>query len=157
MMQQTDRQPERERERERESVCVCVCAAFDGVMIVVHCSASEVLLDVLTGEVEILRTDMLFDCGTSLNPLIDIGQAEGGFIMGVGYFMTERLEWTNVGKLTTNGTWEYKPPFAKDIPIDLRIDLLKNTPNPLGILGYVVVVVVVAVAAAALVRCATTD
>ena len=52
---------------------------------------SEVEVDVLTGEVAVLRTDLLYDCGQSLNPQIDIGQAEGGFVMGQGFFLQARL------------------------------------------------------------------
>lgn len=98
-------------------------------------SVAEVELDVLTGEIQIVRCDILYDCGQSLNPAIDIGQAVGGFLTGVGYFLTEELVYDKTGKLTSNGTWEYKPPSVKDIPIDLRIDLLKNASCPLGVLG----------------------
>ena len=63
-------------------------------------------VDVLTGEIQILQTDILFDCGQSLNPMIDIGQVEGGFMMGLGYFMTEELIFDpSSGQLLTNGTW----------------------------------------------------
>lgn len=54
--------------------------------------ATEVELDVLTGEVQILRADILLDCGDSLNPAVDIGQAEGGFIMGLGNVLTEEVK-----------------------------------------------------------------
>lgn len=37
------------------------------------------------------RTDMLYDCGNSLNPLIDVGQAEGAFIMGQGFYLHEDI------------------------------------------------------------------
>eukprot|EP01147_Barroeca_monosierra_P002142 gene2142-5172_t len=97
--------------------------------------ANEVQVDILTGEVQILRTDILFDCGQSLNPAIDIGQVEGGYVMGLGYFLSEEIIYDQPsGRLVTDGTWEYKPPSSKDIPIDLRVDLLKNAPNPVGVL-----------------------
>jgi xanthine dehydrogenase molybdopterin-binding subunit B len=53
--------------------------------------ATEVEIDVLTGEVQIARADILLDCGDSLNPAVDIGQVEGGFIMGLGAILTEEV------------------------------------------------------------------
>lgn len=98
---------------------------------------AETQVDVLTGEVQIPRVDILFDLGVSMNPFIDIGQVEGAFMQGLGLHMFEQVLYdtdTNVGALLSNGTWEYKPPSHKDIPIDLRVSLLKNAPNPYGVL-----------------------
>ncbi|XP_022343245.2 uncharacterized protein LOC111136587 [Crassostrea virginica] len=96
---------------------------------------TEVTLDVLTGKHIIDRVDMLFDCGESMNPEIDIGQCEGAFVMGLGYFLHEEIKYDQkTGRQLTDGTWEYKVPLAKDIPVDFRINLLKNAPNPVGIL-----------------------
>jgi len=95
----------------------------------------ESQIDVLTGEIQILRTDILFDCGVSMNPAIDIGQVEGAFVQGLGYYLTETIDYDKDGVLTTNGTWEYKPPSAYDIPIDFRVALLKNSSNPFGVLN----------------------
>ncbi|CAH3170659.1 unnamed protein product [Porites lobata] len=100
-------------------------------------TCTEVEIDVLTGEREILRTDILNDCGQSMNPELDIGQVEGAYMMGLGLWLTEKIIYDpQTGKNLTNGTWEYKPPGCKDIPIDFRVSLLKNTPNPnpLGVL-----------------------
>eukprot|EP00742_Colponemidia_sp_Colp-10_P006408 GILJ01006866.1.p1 GENE.GILJ01006866.1~~GILJ01006866.1.p1 ORF type:complete len:1354 (+),score=235.07 GILJ01006866.1:130-4062(+) len=98
-------------------------------------AVSEVEIDVLTGEVELLRTDIVYDCGTSLNPAIDIGQIEGAFAIGLGYVMTEYLDINgSTGRLENNGTWEYKPVFARDIPVEFNVTLLNDTPNPSGIL-----------------------
>ncbi|XP_076451139.1 uncharacterized protein LOC143287015 isoform X2 [Babylonia areolata] len=98
-------------------------------------AVTEAEVDVLTGQSQIIRTDMLFDCGESLNPELDMGQIEGGFIMGLGYHLTEKEKFDPTsGQLLTDGTWEYKPPMPKDLPIDFRISLLNNAPNPLGVL-----------------------
>jgi len=97
-------------------------------------ACTEAQVDVLTGETHVLQTDILFDCGISLNPAVDIGQVEGAFMQGLGYYMTEYIEYDQSGKLLTNGTWEYKPPSQKDIPIRLNVALLKDAPNPLGVL-----------------------
>ncbi|KAL3841842.1 hypothetical protein ACJMK2_019941 [Sinanodonta woodiana] len=98
-------------------------------------TCSEVEVDVLTGEHQISRVDIIYDCGESMNPAVDIGQVEGSFVMGIGYWMTEKLKYDpQTGQLLTNSTWEYKPPLGKDIPVDFRVNLLKNAPNPLGVL-----------------------
>ncbi|XP_067656036.1 uncharacterized protein [Haliotis asinina] len=95
----------------------------------------EVEVDILTGENQINRVDLLYDCGESVNPDVDIGQLEGGFVMGLGYWLTEQMLYDpKTGSALTDGTWEYKPPMGKDIPIDFRIQLLKNAPNPRGVL-----------------------
>jgi xanthine dehydrogenase/oxidase len=86
-------------------------------------SCSEVEIDVLTGETSILRADLLYDAGKSLNPLIDIGQLEGGFVQGCGLMLTEDLIYRGDGSLLSNGTWDYKPPCSKSIPIDFRVGL----------------------------------
>ncbi|XP_063399739.1 xanthine dehydrogenase/oxidase-like [Mytilus trossulus] len=98
-------------------------------------TCTEVEFDVLTGQHLITRVDILYDCGESMNPMIDVGQVEGAFVMGLGYWLTEQVKFeSTTGKLLTHSTWEYKPPMAKDIPIDFRIQLLKNAPNPVGVL-----------------------
>jgi len=99
-------------------------------------AVSEVRLDVLTGERQILRSDIVYDAGVSLNPAIDIGQVEGAFVQGIGYFLHEEvLMDPKSGGLLSLGTWDYKPPFARDIPIDFRVQLEKNVPNPVGVLS----------------------
>ncbi|GMI18507.1 hypothetical protein TrLO_g14861 [Triparma laevis f. longispina] len=89
-------------------------------------------LDLLLGETSVLSADIQYDCGNQLNAFVDIGQIEGAFIMGLGYWMTERVTVDNEdGKLLTNGTWEYKPPMALDIPIQMNVRLLTDSPNNL--------------------------
>jgi xanthine dehydrogenase/oxidase len=98
---------------------------------------TEVQIDVITGEVQVPRVDLLFDCGQSLNPAIDVGQVEGGFVMGLGYMTCEDVVFDpTTGGLLTDGTWEYKIPSSKDIPIDFRVKFLFNAPNPSGFLGF---------------------
>ncbi|CAF2816169.1 unnamed protein product [Rotaria sp. Silwood2] len=104
-------------------------------------ATAEVELDTLTGDWHILRADILMDVGTSLNPQIDIGQIEGAFVQGVGLFTMEELiwgdhkqyQWTKSGALFTRGPGTYKIPSFNDVPIDLRVELLSNAPNPRAI------------------------
>ncbi len=89
-------------------------------------AASEVEIDVLTGETTVLRSDILIDIGHSLNPCLDIGQVEGAFVQGLGLMTTEQMMYEPDGRLYSNGTWEYKPPCSKSIPVDLRVTIDKG-------------------------------
>ncbi len=93
-------------------------------------ACSEVIVDTLTGEYKMLRSDILHDVGASLNPAIDIGQVEGGFVQGLGWLTMEELVWNDQGKLMTNGPASYKIPAVADMPLDLRVKLVENRKNP---------------------------
>ena len=93
-------------------------------------ACAEVLVDTLTGEYKLLRADILHDVGDSLNPAIDIGQVEGGFVQGMGWLTTEELVWNDKGRLMTSGPAAYKIPAIGDIPQDLRVKLVENRKNP---------------------------
>ena len=94
---------------------------------------SEILLDILTGRHTILRVDILHDAGKSLNPLIDRGQIEGGFVQGVGWCTTEEIKWDDKGRLMTHSPDTYKIPTVQDIPKDFRVEFLQDYPNPIAI------------------------
>ena len=93
-------------------------------------ACAEVAIDTLTGENRVLRADILHDVGRSLNPAIDLGQIEGGFIQGVGWLTTEELCWDKSGRLSTHAPSTYKIPTANDRPDDLRIALWDKGRNP---------------------------
>jgi xanthine dehydrogenase large subunit len=86
-------------------------------------ACSEVAIDTLTGENRVLKVDILHDVGTSINPAIDIGQIEGGFIQGVGWLTTEQLVWTVKGDLATHAPSTYKIPATGDVPQHFNIEL----------------------------------
>lgn len=92
-------------------------------------AVSEVQIDTLTGETTILRTDLLQDVGRSINPAIDIGQVEGGFVQGAGWLTHEELCWDDKGRLTTDGPATYKIPAISDMPHEFNVELLKDSPN----------------------------
>ncbi|KAL5273166.1 hypothetical protein ACFFRR_000119 [Megaselia abdita] len=94
------------------------------------CSCTEVLLDVITGTFLIKRVDILEDVGACLSPNIDVGQVEGAFVMGLGYFLYEDLKYDmQTGKILTNNSWTYKIPGALDIPEDFRVKLVQSGPS----------------------------
>jgi xanthine dehydrogenase large subunit len=86
-------------------------------------SVTEVVIDVLTGENRILRCDILHDCGSSLNPALDIGQVEGGFVQGAGWLTTEELIWDEKGHLKTHAPSTYKIPACSDRPEIFNVSL----------------------------------
>jgi len=87
-------------------------------------ACSEVEIDVLTGEFEVVRSDILYDAGLSLNPYLDLGQIQGGFVQGLGNVTTEEMLYDDQGGPITDNTWTYKPPCTKTIPADFRVGLL---------------------------------
>ena len=89
-------------------------------------AVSEVVVDTLTGEFKLLRTDILHDAGKSLNPAIDVGQIEGGFIQSVGWLTTEELVWDEKGELKTHAPSTYKIPCASDRPKIFNVRLFDN-------------------------------
>ncbi|TVQ81730.1 MAG: xanthine dehydrogenase molybdopterin binding subunit [Micavibrio sp.] len=89
-------------------------------------AATEVMIDTLTGEYTLLRADLLHDVGRSINPAVDIGQIEGGYIQGNGWLTSEELWWDDKGVLKTHAPSTYKIPTGRDIPNDFRVALYKN-------------------------------
>ncbi len=86
-------------------------------------AVTEVTVDTLTGEYRIDRADILHDVGKSLNPAIDIGQIEGGYVQGAGWLTTEELVWDEKGALKTHAPSTYKIPACSDRPRVFNVDL----------------------------------
>jgi len=99
-------------------------------------SSAEVELDVLTGEMNVVRADVLYDAGDSMNPILDIGQIEGGFVFGMGYLtQEEQLIDANDGSNKAIDTWNYKIPCVVDTPAEFNVELLKDSNYPANIRG----------------------
>ncbi|WMS44488.1 xanthine dehydrogenase molybdopterin binding subunit [Acuticoccus sp. MNP-M23] len=92
-------------------------------------AVAEAAIDTLTGESRLLRVDILHDCGRSLNPAVDLGQIEGGFVQGAGWLMTEELVWDGNGRLATHAPSTYKIPCASDRPPDMRVAIWAKGEN----------------------------
>ena len=81
----------------------------------------------------VLFAKILYDCGQSLNPVIDCGQAEGGFFQGLGHYLREKVvENAESGELMTDGTWEYKIPSSQDVPLDFQVEFFQTFWNASG-------------------------
>uniref|UniRef100_A0A8D3EAD5 Aldehyde oxidase 5 n=1 Tax=Scophthalmus maximus TaxID=52904 RepID=A0A8D3EAD5_SCOMX len=94
---------------------------------------SEVEIDCLTGDHKNIRTDIVMDVGKSINPALDIGQVEGGFVQGVGLYTIEELQFSPAGVLLTRGPSQYKVPALCDVPAQLNVHLLADSENPCAI------------------------
>ena len=86
-------------------------------------ACTEVAIDTLTGENRVLKIDILHDVGRSINPAIDIGQIEGGFVQGMGWLTSEQLVWNDKGQLSTHAPSTYKIPTAGDVPAHFNVAL----------------------------------
>lgn len=93
-------------------------------------ACSEVEIDCLTGDHTVIRTDIVMDLGSSINPAIDIGQIEGGFMQGYGLFTLEEMIYSPTGTVFTRGPGAYKIPGYGDIPAEFNVSLLTGSPNP---------------------------
>ncbi|KAG0601086.1 hypothetical protein M758_11G082900 [Ceratodon purpureus] len=87
---------------------------------------SEVEVNILTGETTVLAADIIYDAGKSLNHLVDIGQVEGAFVFGLGFYLTEEILRNSKGKVVSDGTWTYKPPTIDIIPQSFNVELYKS-------------------------------
>ena len=92
-------------------------------------ACSEVTVDIETGEMRVDRVDILHDAGRSLNPAIDMGQIEGGFVQGMGWLTTEELVFGEAGRLLTHAPSTYKIPTCSDVPEDFRVELYEPGRN----------------------------
>ncbi|MGO2581789.1 MAG: molybdopterin cofactor-binding domain-containing protein, partial [Halomonas sp.] len=95
-------------------------------------AVAEVSVDTLSGEYQIDRVDILHDVGEALNPAIDMGQVEGGFIQGMGWLTSEELKWNDKGVLVTDGPATYKIPTFGDLPAVFNVALLEGHPNSMA-------------------------
>ncbi len=93
-------------------------------------ACAEVTVDTMTGEMTVDRVDILHDVGHSLNPAIDLGQIEGGFVQGMGWLTTEELVWDEEGRLRTHAPSTYKIPTASDLPEEFNVRLYEGKGNP---------------------------
>ncbi|CAA0805958.1 Abscisic-aldehyde oxidase [Striga hermonthica] len=89
-------------------------------------AVSEVEVSILTGETIILRTDIVYDCGQSMNPAVDLGQIEGAFVQGLGFFMLEEYPSNSDGLMVADGTWTYKIPTIDTIPKEFNVEILNS-------------------------------
>jgi xanthine dehydrogenase large subunit len=92
-------------------------------------AVAEVELDTLTGENRLRRVDILHDVGRSLNPAIDLGQIEGGFVQGMGWLTTEECWWDDKGQLRTHAPSTYKIPVSSDVPEAFNVQIWQRGEN----------------------------
>jgi len=92
-------------------------------------AVSEVMIDVLTGENKIIRADILHDAGKTINPAIERGQIEGGFVQGAGWLTMEEVNWKSNGQITTHSPSTYKIPAVSDMPEKFNVEIFKKGKN----------------------------
>ena len=98
-------------------------------------AVSEVEIDGFTGDARLLRADILEDAGTSLSPIVDRGQIEGGFIQGAGWMTIEELLWDAQGRVATAGASTYKLPSWSEVPPVFNVDFLERAAEPDVVFG----------------------
>ena len=96
-------------------------------------AVSEVLIDKFTGDLKVLRSDILIDIGKSINPGIDRGQIIGGFIQGMGWLTSEELKYSDKGVLLSHSPTTYKIPNIHDLPEILNLDFFENESNTVNV------------------------
>lgn len=92
-------------------------------------AVSEVMIDILTGENKIVQADILHDAGKAINPAIELGQIEGGFVQGAGWLTMEEVNWKPNGQLTTHSPSTYKIPAVSDMPEKFNVEIFKKGKN----------------------------
>ncbi|MDC1476186.1 xanthine dehydrogenase molybdopterin binding subunit [Pelagibacteraceae bacterium] len=92
-------------------------------------AVSEVMIDILTGENKIIQADILHDAGKAINPAIELGQIEGGFVQGAGWLTMEEVNWKSNGQITTHSPSTYKIPAVSDMPEKFNVEIFKKGKN----------------------------
>ena len=92
-------------------------------------AVSEVMIDTLTGENKIIQADILHDAGKAINPAIELGQIEGGFVQGAGWLTMEEVKWKSNGQITTHSPSTYKIPAVSDMPEKFNVEIFKKGEN----------------------------
>ena len=92
-------------------------------------AVSEVMIDTMTGENKILRVDIIHDAGRAINPAIELGQIEGGFVQGAGWLTMEEINWKSNGQITTHSPSTYKIPAVSDMPSKFNVEIYKYGKN----------------------------
>jgi xanthine dehydrogenase molybdopterin-binding subunit B len=98
-------------------------------------AVSEVEVDGYTGMTRVLRVDIVHDVGDSLNPGVDRGQIEGGFVQGMGWLTSEELKWDGKGRLLTHSASTYQIPAISDAPVEFNVTLLPAAANAQAVHG----------------------
>jgi xanthine dehydrogenase molybdopterin-binding subunit B len=98
-------------------------------------AVSEVEVDGYTGMTRVVRVDIVHDVGDSLNPGLDRGQIEGGFVQGLGWLTSEELKWNAQGRLLTHSASTYQIPAISDAPMEFNVTLLPHAANPHAVHG----------------------
>ena len=98
------------------------------------CACSEVLIDRFTGEMKVLRSDLLMDIGKAINPGVDRGQITGAFVQGLGWLTTEDLQYKDDGELLSHSPTTYKIPNIHDVPEIFNVDWIEHD-NPVNLYG----------------------
>ncbi len=92
-------------------------------------AVTEVTVDALTGENIIDRVDILHDAGKAINPALELGQIEGGFVQGQGWLTMEEVNWNSNGQITTFSPSTYKIPAVSDVPRKFNVEIFKQGKN----------------------------
>jgi len=92
-------------------------------------AVTEVVIDTLTGENIVERVDILHDAGKAINPALELGQIEGGFVQGQGWLTIEEVNWKSNGQITTFSPSTYKIPAVSDMPKKFNVEIFKKGKN----------------------------
>jgi len=92
-------------------------------------AVTEVTVDTLTGENIVERVDILHDAGKAINPALELGQIEGGFMQGQGWLTMEEVNWNPDGKIMTVSPSTYKIPAVSDVPKIFNVEIFKKGIN----------------------------
>ena len=94
---------------------------------------TKVTVDCLRGIYTIDEVNVVHDVGTTMNPIIDKGQLEGGLVQGIGWMTMEEIVFDEQGKLRSNALSTYKVPDIYSVPQKMNFEFLKTSKDNLAI------------------------